>query len=194
MPIPPFNSHGVLPPYRGELKASNGSTRQLSTTSPYAATTRELADRFATTPERRTILRGFLEMRALMHRLQLVEGFQWVDGPFLEDDRCRNGRAPDHIQVVTFFHPSPLYDDPDYFAHFAPLKNARVTREKFCVDHGVVNLNWNPMEIIDWTRHWSALFSHQADTGIWKGMLCISLHTLEEDSAARRILETSTRR
>jgi hypothetical protein len=190
MPIPDFNSHGVLPPFDGDLKKLNGAARNPKVTSPYPATTMELCQRFGTTPERCQILKGFLGMRALMHQLQLVEGFQWVDGRFLEKDGKRNGRPLDHIQVVTFFHQSPLYNDPQYSHLFTPFKNARKTRAQFSVDHGFVNLAWSPLEIINSTRHWSALFSHQLDTGIWKGMLEISLHTLEEDAAALQHLKT----
>lgn len=177
MPIPDFNSHGVLPPYNGDLK-------QFGATSPYAATTLELCRSFGTSRERRSILRGFLAMRALMHQLDIVKGFQWIDGPFLEKDGKRNGRNPDCIQVVTFFHASRLYDDPAYTDQFKPLKSAKETRGLFSVDHGLVSLDWSPLEIIDSTRHWTAILSHQADTGIWKGLLKIRLCTLEEDAAA----------
>jgi hypothetical protein len=91
---------------------------------------------------------------------------------------------------VTFYHPSPLYHDPEYSHLFDPFKSARMTRAQFFVDHGLVNLDWKPLEIINSTRHWSALFSHQLDTGIWKGLLEISLHTLEEDAAALQHLKT----
>lgn len=190
MSIPDFNTHGVLPPFNGELRAFDGATRNRRATSPYPATTLELCQRFGTSRDRRAILTGFLDLRALLHQLQIVEGFQWVDGAFLEKDGKRNGKPLGHIQVVTFYHPSPLYHDPAYADQFDPLKSAKMTRAQFCVDHGLVNLDWTPMEIIDWTRHWAALLSHQAETGIWKGMLEISLHTLQEDAAARQYLQT----
>src|SRR5512139_2649288 len=100
MPIPALNADGVLPPHKGDPTSLDGN-------SPYPATTLELCERFGTTPDRCAILKGFLELRQALRQLQIVDGFQWVDGPFLEDDR-HHRKAPDHLQVVTFSHPSPL--------------------------------------------------------------------------------------
>ena len=68
MPIPGFKK-GLLPPYDGEAARIDNS-------SPYPATTLELCEQFATTPERKAILKGFLNFRALLHQLQIVDGFQ----------------------------------------------------------------------------------------------------------------------
>jgi hypothetical protein len=188
MPIPAFDNHGVLPPYSGDLKKIGATS--LNATSPYPATTIELCKQFATCPARRTVLKGYLAMRALMHQLEWVDGFQWVDGAFLEKDGKRNGKAPDHIQVVTFSKDSALLHDPAYTEQFRPIRTRKSTRATFSVDHALLNLEWPLLQVIDHTRHWGALLSHQREEGIWKGLLKIDLNTIEDDAAALSYLET----
>ena len=98
MPIPKLNGNGVSRLMTG--------IRPIRPQFPIPSHHPWLCEVFANTPERRAILKGFLELRAALRQLQIVNGFQWVDGQFLEDDRQKR-TAPDHIQVVTFFHPSP---------------------------------------------------------------------------------------
>jgi len=52
-------------------------------------------------------------MRERLSDLQIVNGFQWVDGHFLEDYEKRTRKSPDHIRVVTFCQPSQLISDPN---------------------------------------------------------------------------------
>ncbi len=182
MPIPKLNGSGVLPPHEGDPTKQAG-------TSPYPTTTLELCMTFGTTPERRAVLNGFLAFRAALRRLQLVNGFQWVDGQFLEDDR-RKKKGPDHIQVVTFCHPSPLFDDPQHAALVGTVKSRKKTRQQFHVDHMPVILSWPPETVIDHTRHWCGLLSHQRETGVWKGLLKLDLNTPSEDTAALQHLQS----
>ena len=128
--------------------------------SPYPATTLELCTSFGTTPERRVILKGFLKMRAALRQLEIVNGFQWVDGHFLEDDRHKK-KAPDHIQVVTFCRPSPHLEDPQYADLAGTIRNRKKTREQYRVDHMPVLLTLPPEKMIDYTRFWCNLLSHQ---------------------------------
>jgi len=182
MPIPKLNGNGVLPPHDGDPTNQAGG-------SPYPATTLELCQAFGKSAERRAILKGFLDLRAALRQLQLVNGFQWVDGHFLEDDRQKK-KAPDHIQVVTFCHPSPLFDDPQYADLANTVKNRKKTRQQFRVDHMPVLLTWPPELVIDHTRHWCGLLSHQRETGVWKGLLKIDLDTISEDNAALQHLQS----
>ena len=176
MPIPKLNSDGVLPPY-------NGDPDSMTETSPYPATTRQLCEKFATSPERVEILKGFLGLRSLMGQLQVNEGFQWVDGCFLEDD-SRATKPPDHIQVVTFCKPSPVITDPEFADLAGILTSRQKTRSQFRVDHMPVLLTLPAEKMIDYTRYWCNLLSHQRETDVWKGMLKIELNTATEDNAA----------
>jgi len=129
------------------------------------------------------ILKGFLQMRQRLADLQVVEGFQWVDGHFLEDCEKRTRKSPEHIRVVTFCRPSSLLADPNYSRLFDPLKSCQATRAEFCVDHGLVPLHWPTTDIIEATRFQSAMLSH-SDEGVWKGHIRISLNTPDDDAAA----------
>jgi hypothetical protein len=177
MPIPALNSHGVLPPHQG-----NPADRV--STSPYQATTLELCVKFSKTPARRAILKGYLGLRTLLHHLQITNGFQWVDGTFLEDGRHPKQKSPDHIQVVTFCHPSPLFAEPEFSDLVETLTSRKATRTQFQVDHMPVLLSWPTETVIDHTRHWCGLLSHQRETGVWKGLLRIDLNTIADDTAA----------
>jgi len=183
MPIPKFNGNGVLPP-------QDGDPANLNAGSPYPATTLELCQTFGKTAHRRAILKGFLALRAALRQLQITNGFQWVDGHFLEQDHPKNRRPPDHIQVVTFFHPNETMEAPEHAALAAILRNRKKTRQQFRVDHMPVLLSWPPELVIEHTRHWCTLLSHQRETGIWKGLLKINLDTASDDSAALEHLQS----
>jgi len=183
MHIPGFNNQGVLPPYDGDTACMDNS-------SPYLATTLELCQKFGTTADRRKILRGFLKFRGLLNSLQIREGFQWVDGRFMEKDPDR-GSGPDCIQVVTFCKDSPLMDDSKFDELSEPLRadNTEI-RKLYRVDPLLVSLDWPLEEIIANTRFYSSLMSHQQETGIWKGMLEIKLATSNEDARSMEHLES----
>lgn len=119
----------------------NGDLNDKTTTSPYLTTTLELCQRFATTKDRRAILEGYLELRALLQRAQIVDGFQWIDGPFIEDDRVTR-RPPTELQVVTFCKKSPVVKDPAFKAAFETLANRAKIKAHFRVAHDFVRLDW----------------------------------------------------
>lgn len=100
MGIPAWNAQGVLPPV--------GVADPTSTIrSPYVVPLIEVVHRFGTTVERRTILGGLMRYRAALHAIGLVQGFQWLDGSFLEDVEGLESRPPNDIDVVTFFRLLP---------------------------------------------------------------------------------------
>ena len=77
MPIPNFDHNQVLPPHLGD-------PRVRSQLSPYPATSEEVCRKFATSDERGEILRGWLQFRQRLLALGVTDGFQWLDGSFLE--------------------------------------------------------------------------------------------------------------
>ena len=86
-PIPLLNSDGVLPPYNPDAPTARDR-------SPYHVSLPDFVLRYAISPERDAILRGFLSYREALHACGLDRGFQWVDGSFLEDIELIAGRAP----------------------------------------------------------------------------------------------------
>src|ERR1035438_415874 len=104
MPVPDFDHNGVLPPHLG-------MPTERTQLSPYPAVSLEICAKLGTSPERRTILRGWLGLRTALRSLGFATGFQWVVGSFLED--CASDRK--FVQSLEL-----------------PLKDAR-----FCADGSV---------------------------------------------------------
>lgn len=55
------------------------------------------------TEARRRLLAGLLNFRVALHEAGLVEGFQGIDGSFVENVEERESRSPEDIDLVTFF-------------------------------------------------------------------------------------------
>ena len=181
--IPEFNHSFVLPPFVGEqLTQAQGS--------PYHVTALELVQRFATSPERAVILRGLLDYRAELRGLGFVEGFQWLDGSFVENVEAHQSRTPNDVDVVTFAHaPTGLSNtaiqammnaNPDIFVK-------ERCKERFYCDPMVINLNKRPEKLVQDVRYWYGLFSHRRGDHVWKGMLQLPLQS--DDEMARVILD-----
>lgn len=181
--IPEFNHSFVLPPFVGDqLTQAQGS--------PYHLTALELVQRFAISPERGVILRGLLDYRSTLRGLGFVEGFQWLDGSFVENIEAHQNRPPNDVDVVTFAHApaglsatdiQALMDaNPDMFVKERCL-------EKFRCDPMVINLGKRPEKLVQDVRYWYGLFSHRRGDHVWKGMLQIPLQS--DDEIARGILD-----
>ncbi len=173
MPIPTFDHNQVLPPFVGDVT-------QAANMSPYRASMLEVAQRFATSPERVAILCGLIALRADLHSLGFAHGFQWLDGSFSEDVEKIRGTPPGDIDVVTFYYPVTIPSGAD------PAKIARVidhgaTKGYYRVDHYLVPLAPPPENIVEGTRFYFGLFSHQKQTAIWKGMVQVDLIAVQDD-------------
>ena len=182
MAIPAFDRIlNILPPHLGV-------PTQVRDLSPYHCTMQELCDRFATSPERKAILQGFLDFRGELFRSGL-SGFQWIDGSFLEDIETQEGRPPRDIDVVTFIgnppHPKNLRVAIN--ANDPRLLDREYVMEQYLVDHYLVGLGTAPHVLVSTSRYWYGLFSHRRD-GQWKGMLQMDLTDSADDAAARMLL------
>ena len=181
--IPAFNISGVLPPFLGE-----DPTRRVEM-SPYVVTMSDVIRRYATSEERIGILAGLLDFRADLRAAGFVEGFQWLDGSFVEHVEETRGRAPVDVDIVTFARrPTKSLDEwkrlvNDYLDLFQP----RATKKRYHCDAYFVDLSKSPFLVVDDTRYWFGLFSHQRVTSLWKGMLSVPLQS--DDDAARLLLQ-----
>jgi len=183
MPIPDFNSDGVLPPHLGD-------PTQISHMSPYPVSSLELCQKLGFSPERREILRGWLGLRNVLRTLGLTDGFQWLNGSFMEDAETRRGRSPGDIDTVTFFRGTlvaPANFDP---VLFQIIRDRVQTKSYFKVDHLGVNLSWPGETIVEYSRYWCGLFSHRRTDGVWKGMLKVDLNTNAVDDLGRQHLDS----
>lgn len=128
-------------------------------------------------------------------KIGLQEGFQWLDGSFLEDIERTGKRPPGDIDVVTFFkHPANL--DPNDGAWdqlvqasidlFDPSK----TKMRFNCDAYFVDLHLPAEHIVDRTRYWFGLFSHRRTTLQWKGLLEVPLGDRQGDAKALALIQS----
>ena len=180
--IPAYNISGVLPPFVGDSPTVQAAM------SPYQTTMTALVKRFATSPQRIEILMGLLEYRAGLRNLGLLDGFQWIDGSFVEQVELTRNRAPADVDVVTFAR-RPLIAVEDWVKLAqanSKLFDQPSVKAEFKCDAYFVDLGINPALIVSDTRYWFGLFSHQRDTALWKGMLAIPLDS--DDVAAQQML------
>ncbi len=181
--IPNFNHSYVLPPFEGERMTSAHS-------SPYPVSASELVQRFATSAPRCVILDGLLRYRTELRSLGFVQGFQWLDGSFVEDVESREDRAPKDIDVVTFAHRPVGMNDQQVKAMLTTRTDLFVQercKEGFHCDTNLVNLTTSPEWLVTQTRYWYGLYSHRRGDALWKGMLQLPLDS--DDVAARTMLD-----
>jgi hypothetical protein len=179
--IPSFDHNLVIPPHIGNPTNSD----QLS---PYTTDTLALCQRFATSPERIAILRGFLAFRERLRNEGILNGVQWLDGSFLEDIEAREHRPPRDMDVVTFYWGYDYAFQQQVMTAFPEFVRSSLSKAAFLVDHFPVDSSFVP-EIIEVTRYWTQLFSHNR-LGVWKGMLSLQLNTAIIDQSALSYLNS----
>jgi hypothetical protein len=176
MPIPNFDHNGVIPPHKGN------PTTDRNDLSPYLTTTLELCQKFSFSAERRTILTGFLQLRDALVQIGITQGFQWIDGSFAEDCENLRGCPPNDIDIVTFYFAPSVY--PLNHPIMPILGNRANTRNRFRVDHILVNLGFPPYTLVEETKYWFGIFTHRRMDNVWKGMLKVDLNTANDDADA----------
>lgn len=178
-----MNSYLVLPPFNGLDPTSAISI------SPYAVSMSDVVERFATTMERATILRGLLAYRQAVNGLGMTDGYMWLDGSFVEDVETSVGRAPNDIDVVIF----TLIPGRNNAAKLRLFKknptvfHSDEAKRKYWCDAYFVDLAAPPAVIVANTCYWFGLFSHQRGTGLWKGILQVPLQS--DDATASVMLD-----
>jgi hypothetical protein len=181
--IPDWNARGVLPPI-------NPASPTSFDRSPYQASLTDVILRYATSPNRKTILDGFLRFRAALHAAGFVQGFQWLDGSFLEDIELIEGRGPHDLDVVTFYHLAPGQTQTNVLAASPALFQSQATKRTYMVDAYFVQLNQSMSEpLVRDSIYWYSLWSHRKNE-VWKGYLQVDLAPVE-DAAARKSLDAT---
>ena len=183
--IPSWNAEGVIPPIN-DLNNQTNAER-----SPYTVSLLDFALRFNISLERRKVLQGFMEYRAKLHSAGLIQGFQWLDGSFLEDIETIAQRPPNDIDVVTFYHlpvgksqQDVLDIDPSFFRLSIPqLKN------QFHTDAYLVSLGISSERLIKEGTYWYSMWSHRRNQS-WKGYVQVDLAP-NEDTVVNQALAQS---
>jgi hypothetical protein len=183
MPIPDFSPDLVLPPHLG-------NPTKAGELSPYGCTTEELFEALGKTPERREILKGFLDFREHLVANGVINGFHWLGGSLVEQIEVLESRPPNDIDVATFYWPADAGHNLRIAQHFPEFISFQLSKQRFRVDSYPVDISYSPAFTIHWVKYWILVFSHRRD-GIWKGMLHVALNTPDEDSRARSILSSA---
>lgn len=150
---------------------------------PYFAPLQEFVTRFVTSLKRAELMEGFLDYRAALHQWGISEGFQWINGSFVEDvERSSNPRSPQDIDVVTFYYGNETNTLNQQ------LFNPDITKENFDVDGYGIELG-KPLDAgtAVLIGYFHGLWSHRRNH-IWKGFIQVDLDP-EEDPAARDRLQ-----
>ena len=151
--------------------------------SPYRVSLLDLVAQLGGSRERSRILSGLLAFRAILHSAGLVEGFQWLDGSFLEDVETIEHRAPRDIDVVTFFHMPTGQTQTTLLRDWPALFDSRSNKDFWSVDTYFVELTGDQPEVlIRQATYWYSLWSHRRD-GRWKGYLQIDLADIDDQKA-----------
>ena len=170
--IPNWNSQGLLPPV--DPAAPTSAER-----SPYAVSLKDVVMRFATTPARHSVMNGFLDYRATLHSTGLLDGFQWLDGSFMEDVETLESRPPNDIDIVTFLYSSQF--NPGNLDPLTLMNPASKTQ--FKVDAYFVELDVTPPhELTLLSAYWYSVWSHRRND-VWKGYLQVDLAPNEDADA-----------
>lgn len=144
--------------------------------------------RFATSDERMEILMGLLNYRAALRNFGLTDGFQWIDGSFVEHVESTRNRPPADVDVVTFANRPDVHlgEWKKLVTENISLFDPAQAKKQYRCDAYFVDLRKKPATIVNDTRYWFGLFSHQRNTSLWKGMLALPLAS--DDDIARELL------
>jgi hypothetical protein len=177
--IPAWTSDGVLPPI-------NPSRPVDPQRSPYVVSLTDYVLRFGDTSERRTIIEGFLRYRAALHAAGLLQGFQWLDGSFLEHIERIEGRAPRDIDVVTFYRLPPGVTQRQLATALGALLDPGFAKVTYHIDGYLVGLGMEPERLVEHSVYWYSVWAHRRSQ-LWKGFVQVDL-TDAEDAAATATL------
>lgn len=186
--IPAFNESGVLPPFIGVSPAIRVEA------SPYKATMSEIVSRFASSEERVSILSGLMNYRDDLRKIGFIEGFQWINGSFVENVEDNDNRSPNDIDIVTFAKRPLLMPSGKSVGNLLNdnlhLFDPTSTKLKYLCDAYFVDMDKNPAYLVDDTRYWFGLFSHRRSSYLWKGIISVDLNS--DDDEARKIIQGET--
>lgn len=181
--IPAWNMEGVLPPiWPGEDGVSPNR-------SPYTSTSTEVVDVFGVSADRRAILQGLLDYRQALYSVGIVDGFQWLDGSFMEDVESHQGRSPNDVDVVTYFQLPPGQTQASLYVGAPLLFDRKAVKASYKVDAFYSILGEGLAEHnVRAVCYWYSMWSHNRNQA-WKGFVRVILDPTE-DALARQVLQS----
>ena len=175
--IPNWNMAGVVPPIRPGADPA-GKDR-----SPYKVSLSSFVDHFCLSSDRSTILQGLIDLRAGLHSIGVTQGFQWIDGSFLEHIEDTESRPPNDVDVVTFAFLPAGHTQQTFLPILQPYLDRVQVKTTYKVDHIIRIL---PQIDIHDVCYWYSLWSHRRD-GMWKGYAEVDLDPSNDADAASRL-------
>lgn len=141
----------------------------------------DVVSRFGTTRRRQQILVGWLDHRERLRRCGLRNGFQWLDGSFVEE------KIPADIDVVIFSRRPAQVRGPDGVRRMMGANpdtfNRNTVKAELSVDPFFIDMDGTKNGLVDLTRYFYGLFSHRRGDDLWKGMVKVSLGNQGEGDA-----------
>jgi hypothetical protein len=183
MAIPEWDINGILPPI------SPGESGHSMNRSPYRTALIDVVENFSRSPERKRILMGLLDYRAALHEVGLKNGFQWLDGSFMEAVEIIEIRSPRDVDVVTFFYLPEQVDQNSLIQEHPHLFEPEKAKQRFLVDAYMLRLGTpSQQSFVKRVSYWYSMWSHTR-AGVWKGFVEVDLSP-GEDLACRDFLKT----
>lgn len=155
--------------------------------SPYKISLLDFYKRFVkVSPERKKLLDGLIAFRSEMHSLGVTEGFQWIDGSFLENIEKIENRSPNDIDTVVFVEGYST-DNVEGIIQF--ISDKRAIKEQFNIDfyHEWIT-ELTPRQLVDVSVYWYGMWSHTRNQQ-WKGFIQIDLNPDEDEQLQRYLKE-----
>lgn len=169
--IPSFDERGLLPPIF-PAEATNSEVR-----SPYEADVLDFCGRFGTSLVRCELMLNLLTVRGRLIKIGL-EGFQWIDGSFVEDIERIENRSPRDIDVVTYAN---LGDQEETLAKDPNVFKKAFVKENYSIDQRILSLDISPdADYMKECAFWYSLWSHRrreprGNVLPWKGFVQVPL-------------------
>lgn len=113
----------------------------------------------------------------------IIDGFQWLDGSFIENIEITENRPPRDLDLVTFYGGLTIEEQQVKRGEFTEFFNPSLAKKNYKLDHYAVDYSYRPEFTIEMTRYWIQLFTHNR-LGIWKGILKLEVNTVEIDQEA----------
>ncbi len=177
--IPPWTRQGVIPP----MDATNPAS---AVRAPYQTTVTQVVERFATSERRCEILQGFLDHRSLMHHAGIAQGFQWLNGSFMENVELTDNRPPNDMDVVTYASWSQATEASLTPEQVRGLTDNPWIKRNYLVDFYLISLSDPAESLIEISAYWYSMWSHRRSMQ-WKGFLSVRLEP-DHDAHARDML------
>jgi hypothetical protein len=183
--IPNWNLQGVLPPVDPRSKAISKNR------SPYKVLLNDFVSQFGTSAHRQSLLSNLLTFRSMLHKIGVINGFQWIDGSFCERVESIRSCDPGDIDVVTFFIAPSGQTQKTLDTSYPQLFDHDYIKDSYHLDTYFFELKESTIgKLISECTYWYSLWSHQRDTLLWKGYLQIDLSPTN-DSIAKEILNST---